>query len=85
MHKLQSKLLNVKNAFKVWNKAVFGNVQRQVKLAANEVTRIQNLIDVFGLDYDLHTLELEAQLTLTRAVNFQDQFWREKARNQSFM
>jgi len=85
MHKLQSKLLNVKNAFRVWNKLVFGNVQRQVKLAAAEFTRIQNLIDVSGLDSDLHTLELQAQLTLTRALNFEDQIWREKARNQSFI
>ena len=54
-------------------------------MAAEEVTRIQNLIDVSGLDSNLHTLELQAQLTFTRAMNFEDQFWREKARNQSFI
>ena len=43
------------------------------------------LIDVSGLDSDLYTLELQAQLALTKAMNFQDQFWREKARNQSFI
>ncbi|XP_024632876.1 uncharacterized protein [Medicago truncatula] len=85
MHRLQSKLLNVKKAFRIWNKAVFGDVQNQVKLAADEVTRIQNLIDASGLDSNLHQLELHAQLALTRAMNFQDQFWREKARNQSFI
>ena len=52
---------------------------------ADEVTRIQNLIDASGLDSNLHTLELQAQLALTRAMNFQEQFWREKARNQSFI
>ena len=81
MHRLQSKLLNVKNALRVWNKAVFGDVQKQIKLAVDEVTRIQNLIDASGLDSNLHTLELQAQLALTKAMNFQDQFCREKARN----
>ena len=33
MHRLQIKLLRVKDAFRVWNKSVFGDVQRQVKLA----------------------------------------------------
>jgi len=85
MHRLQTKLRRVKDAFKVWNKYVFGDVQRQVKLAADEVERLQALIDVEGLDADLHAQELQAQLTLTRAMNCQDQFWREKARNQSFI
>jgi len=84
MHRLQMKLLRVKDAFRVCNKSVFGDVQRQVKLAADEVERIQALIDVEG-DTSLHARELQAQLTLTRAMNCQDQFWREKARNQSFI
>jgi len=46
---------------------------------------IQALIDVEGLNTTLHAQELQAQLTLTRAMNCQDQFWREKARNQSFI
>jgi len=54
-------------------------------LAADEVERIQALIDVEGLDADLHGQELQAQMALTRAMNCQDQFWREKARNQSFI
>jgi hypothetical protein len=85
MHKLQTKLLRVKDAFKVWNRSVFGNVQRQVQLASDEVLRIQNLIDASGIDANLHNLELQAQMTLTRAMNCQDLFWREKARNQSFI
>jgi len=85
MHHLQIKLLRVKDAFRVWNKSVFGDVQRQVTLATEEVERIQALIDVEGLDTSLHAQELQAQLSLMRAMNFQDQFWREKARNQSFI
>jgi len=85
MHRLQKKLLRVKDAFRLWNKSVFGDVQRQVKLAADEVARIQALIDEEGLDADLHGQELQAQLTLTKAMNSQDQFWREKSRNQNFI
>ena len=85
MHRLQTKLHHLKGAFRVWNKTVFGDVQRQVQLAADEVSRIQNLIDSSGLDTDTHSLELQAQLALTRALNIQDQFWREKTRNQSFI
>ena len=85
MHCLQTKLHRLKDAFRVWNKTVFGDVQRQVQLAADEVSHIQNLIDSSGLDTDTHSLELQAQLSLTLALNIQDQFWREKARNQSFI
>ena len=38
MHRLQLKLKRVKDAFRVWNKSVFGDVQRQVQLAADEVS-----------------------------------------------
>jgi len=85
MHKLHTKLLRVKDAFKVWNRSVFGNVKRQVQLASDEVMRVQNHIDNTRIDANLHLLELQAQMTLTRAMNCQDQFWREKARNQSFI
>jgi len=56
-----------------------------VQLASDEVMRVQNLIDTTGIDANLHLLQLQAQMTLTRAMNCQDQFWREKARNQSFI
>jgi hypothetical protein len=84
MHRLQTKLRRLKDAFRVWNKSVFGDVQRHVQLAADEVSRIQALIDSSGLDADIHML-LQGQLTSTKAMNCQDQFWREKARNQSFI
>lgn len=38
-----------------------------------------------GLTGDLYAQELQAQFVLTQAMNFHDQFWREKARNQSFI
>lgn len=85
MHRLQDKLHRVKAAFKLWNKSVFGDVHRHVKLAYDEVNRIQLLIDSSSLTDELYDQELQTQLILTKALNSQDQYWREKARDQRFM
>jgi len=37
--RLHAKLRNVKNTFKIWNRTVFGDVDRQVRLAVYEVNR----------------------------------------------
>jgi hypothetical protein len=44
----------MKQVFKVWNRTVFGDVDRQVWLAIDEVNRIQILIDTEGLSNDLY-------------------------------
>jgi hypothetical protein len=85
MVRFQSKLRNLKNAFKIWNRTVFGDVDRQVELALDEVNRIQLLIDSEGFSDQLYLQDLEAQLLLTKALNFQEQLWREKARDQNFI
>jgi len=82
---LQTKFRRLKQAFKVWNKSVFGNLERQVYLAVHEVNRIQNLIDYDGVTYTLYIDNLQARLILTQLLNTQDQFWREKARSQAFI
>lgn len=85
MHRLQQKLLRVKKAFKVGNKTTFGDVHKQVELAMAELLRIQQLIDAHGLDDDRQAQELLAQLALTKALNCQDQLWREEERHQRFI
>jgi len=60
MTRFQSKLRNVKNALKIWNRTVFGDVDRQVRLAIDEVNRIQQLIDSEGFSDQLYTQDLEA-------------------------
>jgi hypothetical protein len=85
MMRLQAKLRNVKNSFKVWNRTVFGDVDRQVRMAIDEVNRIQLLIDSEGFSDQLYWQDLEAQLLLTKALNIQEQLWKEKARNQNFI
>ena len=85
MLRLQLKLKSLKQVFKVWNRTVFGDVDRQVRLAIDEVNRIQILIDTAGFTDDLYAQDLNAQLILTRALNYQDLLWKEKARDQSFI
>jgi len=75
----------LKQVFKVWNRTVFGDVDRQVRLAIDEVNRIQILIDTAGFTDDLYAQDLNAQLILTRALHYQDLLWKEKARDQSFI
>jgi hypothetical protein len=60
MVRFQSKLRNLKNAFKIWNRTVFGDVDRQVKLALDEVNRIQLLIDSEGFSDQFYLQDLEA-------------------------
>jgi len=56
-----------------------------VKLVVDEVNRIQHLIDSEGFSDQLYMQDLEAQLLLTKALNFQEQLWKEKARDQNFV
>jgi len=81
MVRLQLKLKNLKNAFKTWNRTTFGDVDRQVCMAVDEVNRIQHLIDTNGISDNLYAQDLEAQLLLTKAWIVQDTLWKEKARN----
>ena len=73
MSRLQAKLRNQKNAFTVWNRNVFGDVDAHVKFAIDEVKRNQLLIDAEGFSDQLYLQDLEAQLFLTKALNFQEQ------------
>jgi len=69
-----AEIVRVKEEFKVWNKSIFGDVHRQLDLAISEVDRIQKLIDIHGLDNDLHAQDLQAKLLLTKALNCMDLF-----------
>jgi len=85
MARLQAKFMYMKPTFKHWNRTVFGNVERQIRLAVDEVNRIQQIIDTDGFSDEHYVQELEAQLLLTKALNHQEDVWREKARDQRFI
>jgi len=71
--------------FRVRNRTIFGDVERQVRLALDEVARILLLLDTAGLSDALFEEDLRVQLLLTQALLAQDQFWKEKARTQHFI
>jgi len=54
-------------------------------LAVAEVNRIQQIIDTEGFSDEHYLQELEAQLLLTKALKYQEDVWREKARDQKFI
>jgi len=54
-------------------------------LAVDEVNRIQQIIDTEGSSDEHYLQELEAQLLLTKALKYQEDVWREKARDQKFI
>jgi len=85
MVRLQLKLKNMKQIFRTWNHNVFGDVDRQVRMAVDEVNCIQQLIDTVGITDQLYAQDLEAQLLLTKSLNSQDVLWKEKARNHNFI
>jgi len=81
MARLQLKLKHMKQVFRHWNHTIFGDVDRKVRMAVDEVNRIQQIIDTDEFSDSLYAQELEAQLILTKALNYQDELWREKARD----
>lgn len=78
MVRMQLKLKTLKNAFKAWNRTTFGDVDRKVRMAVDEVNRIQLLIDTDGITDSLYSQDLQAHLILTKALNAQDTLWKEK-------
>ena len=51
----------------------------------DKVNHIQHLVDSEGFSNQLYMQDLEAQLLLTKALNFQEQSWKEKAQDQNFV
>ena len=54
-------------------------------MAVDEVNRIQQIIDTEDFSDEHYVQELEAQLLLTKALNHQEDVWKEKARDQRFI
>lgn len=80
MYILSEKLKHLKHKLKVWNKDVFGNVHDRVSKAQQAVDRIQEQTSVLGFSDDRFEQEKAAQMELSLALSFQEEFWREKSR-----
>lgn len=77
---LNQKLKAAKAKLKDWNKNVFGNLDGNVYTARMKVDQIQGQIYINGYSDVLFNQEKDAQLELERALNYQEEFWREKSR-----
>ncbi|GAU10446.1 hypothetical protein TSUD_420660, partial [Trifolium subterraneum] len=81
---LQDKLKRLRAALKEWNRSVFGNIDHNVKLAIEEVSSVQALIDANDFSAALQQRDFEAQLQLSKVLMQQEMFWRDKARVDNF-
>ncbi|XP_024630315.1 uncharacterized protein [Medicago truncatula] len=80
MFVLNQKLKNLKEALKVWNKNIFGNVHSQVDNAYKELDDIQVKIHSLGYSNVLMDQEKAAQLNLESALNIEEVFSHEKSK-----
>lgn len=77
---LSQKLKMPKVALKDWNKIVFCNVQLRVSNAIAAVEEIQQKISSDSSSDNLFQQEVLAQIDLQKALKFEEDLWREKAR-----
>ncbi|KAK6146274.1 hypothetical protein DH2020_020143 [Rehmannia glutinosa] len=75
------KLKRLRQTIKVWNKEVFGDVNRQVDYQLERVQQIQADIESEGFTEELRERELEAQRKLSRTLLMQSNFLQQKARS----
>jgi hypothetical protein len=80
MYILNTKLKRLKDKLRTWNKEVFGNVHAYVNDADMQLQEIQSQLQTEGYTDNLRTLEKTAQGNLDKALDRQEEFWREKAR-----
>jgi hypothetical protein len=80
MYVLNTKLKRLKDKLKIWNKEIFGNVHSQVIDVEKNLQCIQSQIQIDGHTDYLLNLEKSAQYSLDKALERQEEFWREKAR-----
>ncbi|GAU48100.1 hypothetical protein TSUD_133200 [Trifolium subterraneum] len=78
---LSKKLQLLKAKLKDWNKSKFGNVQDNVKMAEDTLKKIQMQIEENGHSDVLSTQERNAKINLDAALQIEEVFWKEKARD----
>ncbi|XP_019447356.1 PREDICTED: uncharacterized protein LOC109350589 [Lupinus angustifolius] len=81
---LSQKLKRLKKELKHWNYNVFGNIHQMVKMATANLDTIQSSINDLGADEALLDQEALAQNELLKALNVEEVYWKDKARNTAF-
>lgn len=74
------KLQLLKGKFKIWNKETLGDIHLEVKLASTELGNVQNQILLNGVSDDLIALEKKAKISLEKALDVEEIFWKDKSR-----
>ncbi|XP_019425135.1 PREDICTED: uncharacterized protein LOC109334017 [Lupinus angustifolius] len=77
---VSEKLKRLKAKLKSWNWNVFGNIHQNVQNSMTNVENIQACINSYGPSDDLLDQEGNAQLNLLKALNMENDFWKEKSR-----
>ncbi|XP_058734231.1 uncharacterized protein LOC131605962 [Vicia villosa] len=80
MYILDKKLRILKSKLKDWNKNHFGKVQEKVKEAEINLMNIQQAIVNKEYDDTLRNHEKNPQEEYNKALDFEEQFWKENAR-----
>ncbi|XP_019431828.1 PREDICTED: uncharacterized protein LOC109338930 [Lupinus angustifolius] len=81
MYVLSNKLKGLKTILKSWNKEVFGNIHLRVKNALTSFELLQQKLSTEGQTNLLLAQEEQAQKDLLVALNYEEEFWKEKSRS----
>ncbi|XP_042515184.1 uncharacterized protein LOC122089493 [Macadamia integrifolia] len=77
---LAQKLKQVKENLKVWARANFPNLNDEVDKAKLELKKVQDMIEVAGMNDELFNREADAKTVLLKANQMYEKLWAEKAK-----
>ncbi|XP_042482080.1 uncharacterized protein LOC122062505 [Macadamia integrifolia] len=77
---LAQKLKQVKENLKVWARATFPNLNDEVDKAKLELKKVQEMIEVAGMNDELFNREADAKTILLKANQMYEKLWAEKAK-----
>ena len=68
----------VKSKLKIWNKEIFGNIGQNIKIAEEEVLKLQAIFDDTPTEANKRTL-CRAQQILEDKLDVEENYWKQKA------
>ncbi|XP_042499747.1 uncharacterized protein LOC122077927 [Macadamia integrifolia] len=77
---LAQKLKQVEENLKVWARATFPNLNDEVDKAKLELKKVQDMIEVAGMNDELFNREADAKTVLLKANQMYEKLWAEKAK-----
>ncbi|XP_042509185.1 uncharacterized protein LOC122084826 [Macadamia integrifolia] len=77
---LAQKLKQVKENLKVWGRATFPNLNDEVDKAKLKLKKVQDMIEVAGMNDELFNREADAKTVLLKVNQMYEKLWAEKAK-----